>query len=79
MDESPVDPDMINNALAPFLTALDPRVAAELCLSSAAAVDAELATITPDLVAQIEVAPVHFRLNRALHRNDHLQDLEAIL
>lgn len=79
MDESPVDPDMINEALAPFLTALDPRVAAELCLSSAAAVNAELATITPELVAQIEAAPVHFRFNRALHRNDHLKDLEVVL
>ncbi|WP_374687911.1 maleylpyruvate isomerase N-terminal domain-containing protein [Promineifilum sp.] len=79
VDESPVDPDMINDALTPFLTALDPRVAVELCLNSAAAVDAELATLTPELVAEIEAAPVFFRLNRSLHRDGHLKDLEAIL
>ena len=36
VDDSPVDPDMINDALAPILAALSPRVAAELCLVAAA-------------------------------------------
>jgi hypothetical protein len=79
VDESPVDPDMINDALRPLCLALDPHTAIELCLSSAAAVDAELETMTADLIEQIEASPTHFRFNRALHRNDHLNEIESLL
>jgi hypothetical protein len=79
VDESPVDPDMINDSLRPLCLALDPRTAVELCLASAAAADAELETVTADLVAEIEASPTHFRFNRALHRNDHLNEIEDLL
>jgi uncharacterized damage-inducible protein DinB len=77
VDESPVDPDAINDALKPLCLALAPRAAAELCLSSAEAVDAELETITAELIGQIQASPTHFRFNRALHRNDHLDEIES--
>src|SRR5512137_542334 len=77
VDESPVDPDAINDALKPLCLALAPRVAAELCLSSAEAVDAELETITAELIGQIQASSTHFRFNRALHRNDHLSEIES--
>jgi hypothetical protein len=79
VDESPVDPDMINDSLRPLCLALDPRTAVELCLSSAAAVDAELETITANLVEAIEASSNHFRFNRALHRNDHLNEIKNLL
>jgi hypothetical protein len=79
VDESPIDADAINDALKPLCLALDPRTAVELCLSSAQAVDAELETITPDLVEQIEASPNHFRFNRSLHRNGHLNEIELLL
>lgn len=60
------------------------RLAAlELCLSSAEALDAGLAALTPDLVKQIEehakAASTVFRMNRSLHRNDHLKDIETLV
>lgn len=79
VDESPVDADMINDALRPLCLALAPHAAVELCFSAAAAVDAELETITADLVEQIEASSTHFRFNRALHRNDHLGEIERLL
>jgi hypothetical protein len=79
VDESPIDADAVNDALKPLCLALDPHTAAELCLASAQAVDAELETITPDLVERIEASPTHFRFNRALHRNDHLNEIELLL
>ena len=79
VDASPVDADAMNDALKPLCLALDPRTAVELCLSSAQAVDAELETITSDLVEQIESSPTHFRFSRALHRNDHLNEIEFLL
>jgi hypothetical protein len=79
VDESPVDPDMINDSLRPLCLALEPRVAADLCLASAREVDAELATVSPELYDTILASPNHYRFNRALHRNDHLNEIERIL
>jgi hypothetical protein len=79
VDQSPVDANMTNDALRPLCHALDPRVAADLCLSAAQALDAELETLTPEFMAQIEAGGTHFRMNRALHRNDHLKDIELLV
>lgn len=79
VDPSPIDADAVNDALKSMWLALDPRTAAELCLSSAEAVDAELETISSDLVEQIQASPTHFRFSRALHRNDHLNQIELLL
>ncbi len=79
VDPSPIDPDAMNDALKPLCLAIDPRTAVELCLSSAQAVDAELETITSDLVEEIQASPTHFRFSRALHRNDHLNEIELLL
>ena len=79
VDESPVDSDAMNDALQPLCRALDPHTAVQLCLASAEAADAELETITSDLMAQIEASPTHFRFNRGLHRNDHLDQIERLL
>jgi hypothetical protein len=82
-DPSPIDSTAVNDALKVICHALEPRVAVELCLSSAEAVDVELAALTPDLVKQIEehieTTSTQFRMNRALHRNDHVKDIEALL
>jgi hypothetical protein len=79
VDESPVDPNMINDAVKPLLLALQPHKAAELCLASAEAVDTALEGITAELVEAIEASPNHFRFNRALHRDDHLGEIERLL
>ena len=79
VDDSPVDPHMINDALIPFWAALEPRAAAELCLRAAAEADAEIETMAPELPAEIEAAGVFMRLNRSLHRLGHLADIEAVI
>lgn len=79
VDESPIDPDMINESVKPLLLALEPRTAARLCLESAEAVDRELETISAELVAAIEASSNHFRFNRSHHREDHLGEIERIL
>ena len=80
VDESPIDSHAVNDALRPLCHAIDPGKAIELCLSSAEAVDAELETISYDLMKQVEgTTSTQFRFNRALHRNDHLNDIEALL
>ncbi len=83
LDPSLIDSDVVNGALKPICHALQPRAAAELCLACAQEVDSELAALTPDLVEQIEdhleATSTQFRMNRALHRNGHLQDIELLL
>ena len=79
VDESPVDSDMINDSLKPLLLTMEPRAAVKLCLSSAEAADAEIETLTPELYEQIQASPNHFRFDRSLHRNDHLNEIEQLL
>lgn len=79
VDLSPVDADAVNDAIKPLCLALDPQAAVELCLSSAQAVDQELEAISPSLVEEIQASPNHFRFNRALHRTDHLDEIERLL
>jgi len=82
-DPSPIDSTAVNDALKVICHALDPRTAIELCLACAEAVDAELAALTPDLVKQIEehiaATSTQFRMDRSLHRNAHLDDIEMLL
>lgn len=82
-DPSPIDSAAVNDALKVVCHALDPHVAVELCLRTAQAADAELAALTPALVKQIEehiqATGTQFRMDRSLHRNSHLEDIEALL
>ncbi|HEX9332023.1 MAG TPA: maleylpyruvate isomerase N-terminal domain-containing protein [Anaerolineales bacterium] len=82
-DSSPIDSAAVNDSLKVICHALEQSRAIELCIFSAEAVDAELETLTSDLVKQIEehieVTSTQFRMNRALHRNGHLDDIEALL
>jgi hypothetical protein len=82
-DPSPIDTMAVNDALKVICHALDPRTAIGLNLSSAEAVDAEMETLTPEFVKQIEehaaATETQFRMNRSLHRDGHLNDIEALL
>jgi len=79
LDESPIDPHAMNDALKPIFLALDPRKSAELCLASAAAIDAELETVTPELFTEVEAGPTFYRFSRAQHRNDHLEEIAKLV
>lgn len=82
-DPSPIDSQVVNDSLRVISHALEPRAAIRLCLSSAEEVDTTLETLTSDLVSQMEghaaATETQFRMNRSLHRNAHLDDLEALL
>ena len=82
-DPSLIDSAAVNDSLRVICHALEPRTAVELCLSYAEAVDAEFDGLTADLTKQLEehaaATETQFRMNRALHRNAHLNDIEALL
>jgi len=78
---SPTDADAINDAMKPLLLAIAGRQAANLAIQAAEAVDAELSNIPEDLRTEIEalVREGKFRLNRSIHRNEHLEQIEKML
>jgi mycothiol maleylpyruvate isomerase-like protein len=82
-DPSPIDAMAVNDSLRVICHALEPRTAVDLCLVCAEAVDAELETLSSDFVKQIEAhaqaTDTQFRMNRSLHRDGHLNDIEALL
>ena len=76
---SPIDIDITNDALLPTWLALPPRAAANLAVSAAEAVDAELAESSPDFISEIEALGDKFRLYRSVHRKLHLDQIEESL
>jgi hypothetical protein len=83
LDESPIDSYAVNEALKPICHAIEPRLAADLALIAAEKLDATFETLSDDFVKQIEkhieTTGTQFRMNRALHRGDHVKDIEALL
>ena len=82
-DPSPIDSAAVNDALREICHALEPRTAANLALIAAEKVDSEFETLSAEFVKQIEehaaATSTQYRMNRSLHRNDHLKDIEALL
>jgi len=82
-DPSPIDSTAVNDSLKVICHALNPHSAVDLCLVSAEAVDAELEMLSPNLVRQMEKhaqsTDTQFRMNRSLHRNGHLNDIDTLL
>ncbi len=82
-DPSPIDSMAVNEALKVICHALEPRTAAELAVSAAEKADAEFETLSDEFVKQIEAhiqaTSTQFRMDRSLHRNGHLQDIELLL
>jgi hypothetical protein len=78
---SPVDVDSVNDATKPLCRAIPGRKAADLAVNAAEAVDAELANLPEDLKPGINalVQEGKFRLNRSIHRNEHLDQIESVL
>lgn len=82
-DPSPIDSTAVNDAMKVLCHSLEPRTAAELALSAAEKVDAEFEALSDEFVRQIEqhieATSTQFRMNRSLHRDGHLNDIEALL
>lgn len=79
VESSPVDVDVTNDSLLPTWLALPPRIAADLAVSAAEAIDGELANASDALVAKIESLGENFRLFRSIHRQPHLDQIEEAL
>jgi len=71
--------DIVNDILIPFLLSIPVRKAAGLAVATARALDEEIAALSPRMVKAIEALNDEVALNRADHRNSHLDKIEAFL
>jgi len=71
--------DIVNDILIPFLLAIPVRKAAELAVTAARALDKDLAALSPRMVKAVESLNDEVALNRADHRNSHIDKIEAFL
>ncbi len=70
---------MINDILLPVLLAIPPRKAAELAVATAKALDKEIEILPPEMVKDITALRDDAALNRAAHRNDHMDQIDVFL
>jgi hypothetical protein len=73
------DTRIINDTLIPFLLAMAPRKAAGLALTAAEKVDRVVAGLSSELVKKIEGLGDEYALDRAKHRNMHLDEIDDLL
>lgn len=83
LDPSEIDSGVVNDSLKVICHALDPHTATELAIAAAEKIDSELETLSSDFVKKLEehaeASNTQFRMNRSLHRNAHIDDIEALL
>lgn len=68
--------EQLNDIIEPFLRAIPVREAANLAVSSAEALDQMLEACSSERIDQLEKESPRW-VDRSLHRNDHLSDIES--
>jgi DinB superfamily len=75
----PEDTDAINDSAKPLCLALRPRDAAELALRLAEQADGKIKALSDEMLVKIEATGgPPFNLSRALHRREHLDEIESL-
>ncbi len=76
---SPMDTDIVNEAMRLHCLAIPPRGAARLAIDCAVAIDREIEQLAPAMLADVEANGKTVRLDRAQHRRMHLEQIEQAL
>lgn len=76
---SPLDIDIVNDAARPIFNAVAPGEMKRLVVDAAVAVHAAIDALDPEFLSGIETEGKPFRLNRAGHREHHLEQIEKAL
>jgi hypothetical protein len=79
MAPSAVDVDVVNESMRPFLNAIPPATIRKMTRDAAAAIDAAIDALTPEVLARVETEGKPVRLDRGAHREHHMaQILKAL-
>jgi len=76
---TPFIDDIVNDVLIPLLLAIPTKKAAELAVQAAEAVDREIEGLPDKMRKEIEALNEPKSLDRASHRNQHMDEIDAFL
>lgn len=76
---TPYIDDIVNDVLIPLLLAIPPKKAADLAVKAAEALDKEIEALPDKMRREIEALNEPKALERASHRNQHLDEIDAFL
>jgi hypothetical protein len=71
-----IDTDLFNESMRPLCNAVPAAVIARMAVETATAIDEEIDSLQPEFLARVERDGTPVRLNRGLHRNHHLAQVE---
>jgi hypothetical protein len=76
----PENTEAVNESAKPLCLALPPRDAANLTLRLAEQADGKVKALSEAMLARIRaMGPPPFNLSRAIHRKEHLDEIDAVL
>jgi DinB superfamily len=76
----PEDTDAANDSAKPLCLAIPPRIAAELSLRVAEEADGKVKALSDAMLTKIRAkGSPPFNLSRAIHRKEHLDEIEQLL
>jgi hypothetical protein len=82
-DPTPYEPDNVeaaNESAKPLCLALPPRDAAQLALRLAEEADGKVRRLSDEVLAKAQaLESLPFNLSRAIHRKEHLDEIEQVL
>jgi hypothetical protein len=71
--------EAVNDAAKPLCLALPPRIAADLALRLADEADGKVRALSDEMLVKIRATgDPPFNLSRAIHRKEHLDDIERV-
>jgi hypothetical protein len=73
------DVDVMNESMRPMFNLIPAQAVARLVTDTAAAIDGEIDSLPPELLARVEKDGTAVKLNRSLHRAHHLGQIEKAL
>jgi hypothetical protein len=76
---SPLDTDVVNEAMRGLCVAIPPRAAAQMAIACASAIDQAIEQLDPAMLKKVETDGQTVHLNRAEHRRMHLGQIEQAL
>ncbi len=71
-----IDTDLFNESMRPLCNAVPAAVIARMAVETTTAIDDAIDSLQPEFLARVERDGTPVRLNRGLHRNHHLAQVE---
>jgi hypothetical protein len=79
INDSVIDTDVVNEVTRYLCLAIPPKVAVEIFLHTAETLNERISKLDPKWTSEIEEKGKNVHLNRAKHREMHMEDIKAAL